>query len=166
MLNASVLQSRHIKGFHQPSGRMLKHPSLSPAFPSIYHFISCGRSPFRRLNVLARYSIRCGSFLIVDNNALSTFFWSSTRADAGFFFCNNHTSAYIHQDHPHFWAPALRTYLSLLPLRKELLLPRLICRLVPRKIPLLSHLLNYLFIDTLQLHLRTRSNDVTCIYSS
>ena len=60
----------------------------------------------------------------------------------------------------------LTTYLRLLPLTEKCLLPFLLRRLIPSKIPLLPHLLNHLLIDPFQLHLRTRSDNVSRIYSS
>ena len=60
----------------------------------------------------------------------------------------------------------LTTYLGLLSLTEKCLLPFLLRGLIPRKIPLLPHLLNNLLINSLQLHLRARSDHVSGVYSS
>ena len=58
------------------------------------------------------------------------------------------------------------TYLRLLPLRKKLILPLLILRFVSCKVAFLSNLIHQLLVNPLQVHLRTRSDDISGIDSS
>lgn len=58
------------------------------------------------------------------------------------------------------------TYLRLLPLREELLLPLLVLRLVPSEVTLLSNFFHHLLVYSLQIYLRTCSDDVSGIDSS
>ncbi len=72
--------------FASSTPRDLPRPLTSFTF---YQAISCGRSPFLKLNELARYEMSMGSFLIVARRALSTAFWSAARLLDGFFFCKS-----------------------------------------------------------------------------
>lgn len=55
------------------------------------------------------------------------------------------------------------THLRLLPLLEEGLFPTLILFLLPRKISLLAHLLHRILVDTLQIHLYGRCDDIARI---
>jgi hypothetical protein len=66
-----------------PTSALLRHPERTP---SVYQTISCGLSPFRKLNEEARYERSIGSVLIVARRALSIAFWSAARLLDGFFF--------------------------------------------------------------------------------
>jgi len=150
---------------------VLDNPSSFPQWilipPSpLYHCISCGLSPLRRLNVLPRYSMRCGSFLMVANSALSTAFWSLARADVTFFFYIIPKSAPIYCPDSSLLEEVDYTDLRLLALLKELLLPMLLCWLIPCEISFFCDLLHHLIIYPFQLHLHTRSDDISRINSS
>ncbi len=82
-LNASI--SGCIRAIQQikPHAISTSHRSDRAA---LYQTISCGRSPFLKLNWLFRYSCNIASFLIAFNKPSSTFFWSSARSPLGFFF--------------------------------------------------------------------------------
>ena len=73
-----------------PYPHPLVYPTIACPAPTkrrlLYQAISCGRSPFRKLKLLLRYAASIGSFLMVDNKALSMDFWSAARLVDGFFF--------------------------------------------------------------------------------
>lgn len=151
----------HCLRTHLPSPRRYLPLSLP-----LYHFISCGLSPLRRLNVLPRYSMRCGSFLMVVNSALSTAFWSLARAEVTFFFYTTTSLALIDNIELQTANQQRFTNLGFLALLEELLLPLLLCGLIPGEVSFLRDLLDHLIVYPLQLHLRARSNDVSRIDSS
>lgn len=109
--------------------------------------------------------MRCGSFLMVANSALSTAFWSLARAEVIFFFYCFAVSAQVNSPGSSDPASAV-TDLRFLALLKELFLPLLVCGLVLSKISLLSNLFDHLLIYSFQFHLRTCSNNISRIDSS
>lgn len=140
-----------------------QHPHDIPY--SNHHFISCGLSPLRRLNVLRRYSSRNGSFLMFVKSALSTAFWSLARALATFFFYRESRLAVELYMSLLSQSCHRRANLWLFSLLEKGFLSALLLFLLSRKVTLLPNLLHCLLVNPLQLDFGRRRDYVSSVDS-